>query len=156
MGIEIERKFLVTGHGWKKNRTGVRYCQGYICPGSGRTVRVRVAGKKGVLTVKGPGEGICRAEFEYEIPWQDARQMLDQLCDKPLIIKERYRVEHQGLIWEIDEFLGENKGLVVAEVELANPDQSIVLPEWIDREVTGDPRYFNASLVNNPYSAWRH
>ena len=155
MGIEIERKFLVSGSSWKINSSREHCRQGYICPGSGRTVRVRTMGQRGMLTVKGPGEGMVRCEFEYLIPEEDARLMLDTLCDRPLIVKDRYRVEFGGLIWEIDEFLEENLGLVIAEVELSRSDQEISLPEWIGKEVTNDPRYFNVSLVGHPYSGWR-
>jgi adenylate cyclase len=154
MGIEIERKFLVTGSEWKTVAQGVRCCQGYLCPGSGVTVRVRIMGAEGFLTVKGRGEGLSRREYEYEIPLVEAREMLDALCPGPLITKKRYRISYAGQVWEVDEFDGENRGLVLAEVELAHPDQEISLPGWVGREVSGDPRYYNASLVTNPYSRW--
>ena len=155
MGIEIERKFLVIGTAWKENATPVACCQGYLCPGSGVTVRVRTMGGRGFLTVKGRGEGLARPEYEYEIPVDEAREMLEGLCVKPLIVKERYRVVHDGLVWEVDEFGGENRGLVLAEVELAHPDQAVSLPVWVGREVSGDYRYYNASLVSNPYARWQ-
>ena len=155
MGIEIERKFLVTGTAWKENATAVPCCQGYLCPGSGVTVRVRTMGGQGFLTVKGRGDGLARPEYEYEIPLAEAREMLATLCVKPLIVKERYRVVHGGLVWEVDEFAGENRGLVLAEVELAQPEQAVSLPDWVGREVSGDSRYYNASLVSNPTAAGR-
>ncbi len=155
MATEIERKFLVRDDSWKKGATGERCCQGYICPGSGVTVRVRVRGRLGFLTVKGGGSGISRQEYEYEIPLRDAREMLETLCVKPLIVKNRYLIRHEGFVWEVDEFLGENSGLVIAEIELEHPEQVFLLPDWIDREVSGDPRYYNASLVANPYLNWR-
>jgi CYTH domain-containing protein len=154
MGIEIERKFLVAGTAWRENATSVRCCQGYLCPGSGVTVRVRTMGEQGFLTVKGRGMGLARPEFEYAIPLADATELLATLCVKPLIIKDRYRVEHAGLVWEVDVFAGENEGLVLAEVELAEPDQAVSLPAWVGAEVSGDPRYYNASLVRNPFSRW--
>lgn len=155
MGIEIERKFLVTGAAWRENATAIRCCQGYLCPGSGVTVRVRTMGEQGFLTVKGRGAGLARPEFEYAIPLADATELLATLCVKPLIIKDRYRVEHAGLVWEVDVFAGENEGLVLAEVELTQPDQAVILPGWVGTEVSGDPRYYNASLVRNPFSRWQ-
>lgn len=155
MGIEIERKFLVIGTAWKENAPPVPCCQGYLCPGSGVTVRVRTMGEKGYLTVKGRGEGLSRLEYEYAIPLAEAMEMLDRLCAKPLISKNRYLIPCQGLVWEVDEFAGDNSGLVIAEVELASPDQVVPLPGWVGREVTGDPRYYNAALVSNPYCRWR-
>lgn len=155
MGIEIERKFLVNGTAWKENASAVSCCQGYLCPGSGVTVRVRIMGDQGYLTVKGRGDGLARQEYEYPIPVGDARELLDTLCVKPLIIKDRYRVVHDGLVWEVDEFAGENRGLILAEVELTSRNQTVTLPDWAGKEVSGDPRYYNASLVSNPYIRWK-
>jgi adenylate cyclase len=155
MGTEIERKFLVNDSSWKKSIQAVRCCQGYLCPGSGITVRVRVMADKGYLTIKGKGAGIARREYEYAIPVVDAREMLERLCEKPLIEKNRYTFEHAGMVWEVDEFFGENIGLIVAEVELEREDQMFSLPAWVGREVTGDPKYFNAALARNPYSKWK-
>jgi CYTH domain-containing protein len=154
MAVEIERKFLVVGEGWRALALGTVYRQGYIASGNGRTVRVRVAGDTGYLTIKGPSTGISRAEFEYEIPVSDATELLDTLCDRPLIEKTRYRIPLDGLVWEVDEFSGENQGLILAEVELSDPQQPIQLPEWVGQEVSGDPRYFNASLVKAPFRLW--
>jgi len=155
MGIEIERKFLVREDSWRSDGDGMLYRQGYLCAGPERTVRVRLAGGRGYLTVKGGGAGARRYEFEYEIPPEDARDMLEKLCLHPLIDKMRYRVQVDGETWEVDEFLGENQGLVVAEIELAHEDQPFSRPPWLGREVTGDVRYYNARLFRHPYSSWR-
>lgn len=155
MGTEIERKFLVRGTAWRIDATGVRYCQGYLNLSAARTVRVRTFGDRGFLTVKGPVNGLVRREYEYEIPLQDAREMLEMLCEKPLIIKDRYKIGHEGFVWEVDQFYGENRGLVLAEIELEKPGQDVPLPDWIAGEVSGDSRYSNASLVRYPYSQWQ-
>lgn len=154
MAIETERKFLLQGDGWRKLATGVVYRQGYIASSPNCTVRVRVAGDRGYLTLKGPSEGISRAEYEYDIPLTDATELLDTLCQRPLIEKTRYRVPWQDVVWEIDEFAGENQGLIVAEVELTNAQQVLELPDWIGEEVSGDPRYFNSNLAKVPFSRW--
>jgi len=119
-----------------------------------RTVRVRTIGDMGFLTIKGKNIGATRMEFEYEIPVNDANEMLDKLCEKPLIEKIRRKIDFGGFTWEVDEFFGENKGLVIAEVELSDEAQQPELPKWIGEEVTDDPRYYNANLVKNPYSMW--
>lgn len=157
MATEIERKFLIADAGWKQAAAtgGVSYRQGYLSASVERTVRVRVAGDKGFITVKGRSSGISRAEFEYEIPLADAQTMLDTLCLKPLIEKLRYQVEFAGHLWEIDEFLGDNEGLVVAEVELRDAAESVQLPSWAGREVSDDPRYFNSNLISHPYRMWQ-
>ena len=155
MGIEIERKFLVSGDGWRSIGVGTLYRQGYIPTDNKATVRVRVAGETGYLTIKGKTEGIGRAEYEYPIPVLDAILMLDTLCQKPLIEKIRYRIPIEDLIWEVDEFSGENEGLIIAEVELNSEDQVIALPDWIGREVTGDTRYYNVNLIKFPYQMWQ-
>lgn len=154
MAIETERKFLVKGETWRSLATGVPYRQGYICAIEGRTVRVRIAGDQGLLTVKGPSVGLSRAEFEYAIPLGDALEMLDTLCQSPLIEKIRYRIPQPPLIWEVDEFSGENQGLIMAEVELSDPDQAVALPGWIGAEVSGDPRYYNSNLAKHPFTRW--
>jgi len=154
MPLEIERKFLLRGEGWRALGAGVPYRQGYLSTDPGRNVRVRLVRDKGYLTIKGITVGAARAEYEYEIPAADASEMLDKLCERPLIEKTRYRIEHQGFVWEVDEFDGDNAGLIIAEVELDEEDQAIVLPDWIGIEVTGDPRYYNASLITNPYTSW--
>ncbi|MFE8644540.1 CYTH domain-containing protein [Sphingomonas sp. NCPPB 2930] len=152
MAIEIERKFLVTGDAWRA-APGTRYSQGYLNRDKARTVRVRIAGDQGFLTIKGVSVGATRAEFEYPVPLADAQEMLS-LCDGPVVQKTRHRVVHDGLAWEVDAFLGDNAGLVVAEIELASENQAFALPDWVGREVTGDPRYFNSSLAVHPFSAW--
>lgn len=154
MGTEIERKFLVQGDRWRSLGIGTRYRQGYIASSKERTVRVRVAGEQGYLTIKGASSGIARAEFEYPIPLEDAELMLDTLCDRPLIEKTRYRIPDGNVVWEVDEFAGENQGLIVAEVELTGADQAIDLPDWIGEEVSHDPRYYNASLAKHPFTRW--
>lgn len=155
MATEIERKFLVIGEEWRKSATGTIYRQGYIFSDVHRTVRVRVAGEKGFLTIKGTAVGLARPEFEYAIPTEDAMLMLDTLCDRPLIEKTRYVLKQGDLTWEIDEFAGENQGLIIAEVELTDENQPIELPSWIGSEVSHDPRYFNAALAKNPFSQWK-
>ena len=154
MAIEIERKFLVRDHSWKEGVTGKLYRQGYLSREKGRTVRVRRVGEKAFLTVKGAGDGLSRPEYEYEIPVADGQELLDTLCEQPLIEKIRYLVHHAGMIWEVDEFLGENSGLVVAEIELSSPEQSFEKPPWLGIEVTGDPRYYNSCLSSTPFCKW--
>jgi CYTH domain-containing protein len=154
VGIEIERKFLVQDDRWRDLGHGVPYRQGYLSTVKERTVRVRVVGDRGTLTIKGVTVGATRAEYEYPIPVFDAQAMLDGLCEQPIIEKQRHVIEHAGLIWEVDEFEGVNAGLVVAEVELDSEDQEIELPSWIGDEVTGDIRYFNANLIAHPYPTW--
>jgi CYTH domain-containing protein len=154
VAVEIERKFLVVGDGWRSLGVGVRYRQGYIPTRGLVTVRVRTAGDKGFLTVKGPTVGLSRAEYEYPIPVADANEMLDSLCDKPLIDKTRYTLRLGDVVWEVDEFHAENAGLVVAEVELADDRQMPPLPEWVGQEVSHDRRYTNASLSKHPFSLW--
>ena len=153
MGTEIERKFLISSDAWRHEVAGVSYAQGYISRGTGRTVRIRIAGEKAFLTIKGPVTGISRPEFEYPVPMDDARELL-QLCEGPIIQKKRFHIIHQGHLWEVDEFQGENSGLIVAEVELSHPDQQVHLPPWVGQEVTGDPRYYNSNLTIHPYGTW--
>jgi adenylate cyclase len=154
MGQEIEKKFLIKNDTWRGLASGKDYCQGYLSDEKGRTVRIRTIGERGILTIKGPSIGSARLEFEYDIPIDDAREMLDKLCNKPLIEKRRHKIPHQGFIWEVDEFEGENKGLIFAEIELEHEEQSFDIPEFIGDEVTGDPKYYNANLVQFPYSKW--
>ena len=155
MALEIERKFLVANDGWRELAHGVAYRQGYLCADRKRTVRVRIAGDKGYLTIKGPTKGIARSEYEYAIPLADACALLDQLCPQPQIEKKRYTIRHCGNIWEVDEFFGGNKGLIVAEIELEREDQAFERPDWIGAEVTSDPRYSNAALCAAPFNTWR-
>jgi adenylate cyclase len=153
MGVEIERKFLVAGDAWRQGE-GVPYAQGYLNRDPARTVRVRIAGERAFLTVKGVSRGATRQEFEYEIPKDDARALLE-LSDGPVVSKLRYVVAHEGATWEVDEFLGENAGLVVAEIELESEGQDFARPAWLGREVTEDPRYYNSSLAGHPYNRWK-
>ncbi|MFA6903797.1 MAG: CYTH domain-containing protein [Gallionellaceae bacterium] len=152
MATEIERKFLVKGDAWRKGEATL-YRQGYLNRDKERTVRVRVAGDKAYLTIKGISTGAVRAEFEYEIPVADAEQLL-LLCDGPLIEKTRFLFPWAGMMWEVDEFHGENNGLVVAEIELQSADQPFDKPSWVGNEVTDDKRYYNSSLAVHPYSSW--
>ena len=154
MPTEIERKFLVNGSAWRSLAEPVRYRQGYLSVDPERTVRVRLVGDKGFLTIKGITRGATRQEYEYPIPAADARELLDNLCRGPLIEKDRYKIEFQGMTWEVDEFFGENQGLTLAEVELPSEDHPLALPSWIGKEVTPDPRYFNSNLVKHPFTKW--
>lgn len=153
MGVEIERKFLLRGDGWRSLGQPVLLRQGYLSSHKERVVRVRIEGERGVITIKGRNVGAVRGEWEYEIPLADAVELL-QLCEQPLIEKYRSRVEYAGHVWEVDEFLGVNAGLVVAEIELDSEAEQFDLPEWVGEEVTSDVRYLNSSLIKHPYSAW--
>lgn len=155
MAVEVERKFLVTGTAWKTGATGVVFRQGYLSTAKERTVRVRSEGPRAVLTIKGVTSGIARLEFEYDIPLADANRMLDDLCERPLIDKTRYRIDAgRGLAWEVDEFHGDNDGLVVAEIELPSAAAGFDRPPWLGEEVSSDPRYFNANLIAHPFRTW--
>ena len=154
MAEEIERKFLVTGNKWKEGVQGIHLCQGYLNSAKERTVRVRIAGEQAWLTVKGPTSGISRSEFEYEIPLAEAKTMLAELAEQPVIEKIRYRIKFADMLWEVDEFLGANRGLVVAEIELTSKDQLFERPNWVGKEVSSDPRYFNSNLARQPYTTW--
>jgi len=153
MGMEIERKFLLRDASWNDGTPGLRMVQGYLGFDPDRTVRVRLAGEEAWLTIKGRGEGISRAEFEYAIPADDARQLL-AMCAGAVIDKTRHRVRHGGHLWEVDVFHGANDGLVVAEVELDAEDEAVELPPWVGEEVSADRRYANSSLAKVPSSAW--
>ena len=155
MAIEIERKFLVVNDSWRSLGLGKVYKQGYIATADNiTTIRVRIIGEEAYLTIKSKTEGISRNEFEYPIPLEDAQMILESLCDRPLIEKIRYKINYDNLLWEIDEFQGENQGLIIAEVELENENQTINLPEWVGEEVSHDPRYYNVNLTKNPYQTW--
>ena len=154
MAKEIERKYLVKGTAWQTLAKETVYHQGYLSTVQERTVRVRTIEDKGYLTIKGISVGATRTEYEYQIPVEDANAMLDELCERPIIEKKRYVLEYEGLIWEIDEFAGVNRGLIIAEVELSDENQKVVLPNWVGEEVTGDPKYFNSNLTKHPYTEW--
>jgi adenylate cyclase len=153
MALEIERKFLVTSHAFKKGVEPVLIRQGFIGTHKESVVRVRIRGKQGFLTLKGSGSGISRIEFEYEIPVEDAHQMLEALCTKT-IEKFRYEVISGKHTWEVDEFMKENSGLTIAEIELQSEDESFLKPPWLGEEVTGDPRYYNVNLIEHPFRNW--
>lgn len=154
MGQEIERKFLVSSDSWRTGATGQSYRQGFLSTDPERTVRVRVAGARGWLTIKGRTIGARRLEYEYEIPVEDAQHMLATLCMRPLIEKVRHKIVVGAHTWEIDVFEGDNAGLVVAEIELRSEDEPFERPRWLGAEVTQDPRYFNANLVKHPFAKW--
>jgi adenylate cyclase len=161
MGVEIERKYLVTSDAWRTAaRAVIPMAQGYINDTASidsgaqkASVRVRIQGDQAFLNMKSREIGHTRQEFDYPIPVEDARDLL-ALCVGGQIDKRRHLVEHGGLVWEVDEFLGDNAGLVVAEVELASADQAIDLPEWVGEEVTDQVRYYNLALAANPYNRW--
>jgi len=155
MAVEIEKKFLVKNDSWKEDTTSMIYYQGYLCSVSGRTVRIRIAGSKGFLTVKGKRSGISRLEFEYPIPLEEARELLEKFCERPFIHKRRHLKNYGGFLWEIDEFYGDNEGLVVAEIELENEKQKFPRPSWLGKEVSRDRRYYNAGLRAFPYKDWK-
>ncbi|MDJ1174353.1 CYTH domain-containing protein [Roseofilum capinflatum] len=158
MAIEIERKFLVKGDSWRGLGKAIHYRQGYIRTENHATVRVRIAGDRGYLTLKtlpSGSSGIRRLEYEYPIPLEDAQEMLEYLCDRPQIDKTRYTFNWGGMVWEVDEFAGDNQGLILAEVELTDANQEIQLPEWVGEEVSEDYRYFNSYLASHPYSQWK-
>lgn len=155
MGVEIERKFLVAGEGWRAQGEPVLLRQGYLSSQAERTVRVRIEGERAVLTIKSKNVGAARGEWEYEIPVAEAAELLDGLCERPLIEKYRRRIPFGGFVWEVDEFLGENAGLVVAEIELPAEDAVFAKPDWVGEEVTQDLRYLNSRLIKQPFSTWK-
>ena len=155
MAKEIERKFLLASDAWRDEiDRSERMVQGYLNDQGPVSVRARVAGTQAWLNIKSRTLGISRDEFEYEIPLADAERMLDHLTTGPVIDKTRHFVRHGGLLWEIDEFHGENDGLIVAEVELEHVDQPFERPAWLGEEVSHEARYYNVSLVKKPYSQW--
>ena len=157
MPNEIERKFLVVGAGWKGLGPATPIRQGYLSIDPERVVRVRVAGEKAFITIKGRLSELgarVRAEFEYPIPRAEAEALLIAHCLQPLIEKRRHQISHRGAQWVVDEFEGANAGLVMAEIELEHADQAVELPDWAGTEVTADPRYQNSSLVRHPFREW--
>ncbi|MCU0301411.1 MAG: CYTH domain-containing protein [Candidatus Nanopelagicales bacterium] len=160
MGMEVERKFIVDSDAWREHVTdAVHIVQGYLTqPGNAQpgmaTVRVRTKGDRAFLTIKGPSRGIARTEFEYEIPVADARSMLDELAQGPVVDKVRHLVPVGDHVWEVDVFAGANAPLVMAEVELAGPAEPFAMPAWAGRDVSDDPRFYNANLSRVPYSTW--
>ena len=155
MGIEIERKYLIANDSWQENADeGIQMIQGYMSSNDKSSVRIRVNGEIAKLNIKSKTIGAQRSEFDYLIPVAEAMEMLETLCNKPFIKKTRYHVKFQDHTWEIDVFAGENQGLIVAELELNSVDENFVLPDWIGKEVTDDPRYYNICLVSHPYKDW--
>ncbi|MBN2283127.1 MAG: CYTH domain-containing protein [Deltaproteobacteria bacterium] len=155
MALEIERKFLVSGDAWRKGAIGVRCRQGYLQTDPRRIVRVRVMGSDAFITVKAGLSSLSRLEFEYPMPVGDAETIINDLCREAVVEKTRYHVSYGGRIWEIDEFEGENRGLIVAEVELDDERQHVALPDWVGEEVSGDPRYYNFNLAIAPFTKWK-
>lgn len=153
MPHEIERKFLVDTSLWQPTSPGTVLRQGYLSSEPERTVRVRLHGDQGKLTIKGKTTGVTRSEFEYDIPAEHATALLE-LCERPWIDKVRHRVPHEGKTWEVDVFHGDNEGLILAELELASEDESFSLPPWATQEVSHDPRYYNANLIKHPFRTW--
>ena len=153
MNIEIERNFLLKNDNWREGAIGVHYKQAYLNEKGDNTVRVRIEGEKAKLTIKGKSSNISRLEFEYDIPMADA-EALFTLAKTPIVEKYRYKIMYAGNCWEVDEFLGMNRGLVVAEIELESETQSFEKPDWIGMEVSGDKRYTNANLARKPYCEW--
>ena len=156
MAKEVERKFTVKSDQWKVAASHhCRYTQGYLAGNERSSVRIRIAGDKANINIKSATLGIERLEYEYDVKLDDAREMLDLLCEKPIIDKTRYFVPFGGKTWEVDLFHGDNDGLVVAEIELEHSDETFELPEWADQDVSHDPRYYNVSLVTHPYKDWQ-
>ncbi len=155
MGTEIEHKFLLRDERWRQQTTrSVRMRQGYLTSDERCSVRVRVAGDQGFLNVKSGTLGIQRSEYEYPIPLAEAEEILDTLCEKPVLEKTRHYVPVGEHCWEVDEFAGANAGLIVAEVELSRPDEPFERPDWAGEDVSGDPRYYNSRLARQPYTTW--
>ena len=156
MGVETEKKFLVKRDRWEKVKIqGTLYRQGYMLRNENKTIRIRlIEGEAGYLTIKGKTEGFSRPEYEYPIPEKDAEELLRNFCDA-IVVKKRYTVKVEDKLWEVDEFLGDNEGLIVAELELKDEREVFHLPDWIDREVTEDPRYYNSQLSIHPFKNWK-
>ena len=155
MALEIERKFLVNKEKWQNvfKPEGKAYEQGYIIMEPEKTIRVRMAGEEGFLTIKGKTTGISRAEYEYPIPKIEALELLEGFCNSK-IKKRRYEIQYKNHVWEIDEFLDENEGLIIAEIELQSEDEKFELPEWAEKEVSEDKRYYNSQLSTHPFKTW--
>ena len=154
MGLEIERKFLVDGDAYQALAEGIHVQQGYLEGSENTSVRIRIMGEEAFLAIKGTTISATRQEFEYPIPLDDAREMMRDLCKKPIIDKHRYIIKYKGSVWEVDEFHGMNEGLVIAEIELESEEQKIHKPDWIGDEVTDEPKYFNVNLVKHPFISW--
>jgi adenylate cyclase len=155
MALEIERKYLVDLEKLGTLENGIRIKQAYLSTNKEAVVRVRVKNDKAYLTIKGSNIGVTRLEFEYEIPLTEANEMLDKLCQKPVIDKTRYLIDYENHTWELDIFYGDNEGLVVVEVELSSEDETIILPSWVKEEVSSDARYYNSNLMKHPFKDWQ-
>lgn len=155
MGIEIERKFLVNEQLLPKLQNGIKIEQGYISSNENGVVRVRIKDNQGYLTIKSLTKSITRSEYEYEIPLEDAKEILENICIESRISKTRYIIPHSSLIWELDIFHGQNSGLIIAEVELKEENQIIDLPNWVEKEVSYEEKYFNSNLINMPFCKWK-
>jgi len=154
MAIEIERKFLLKNSDWKKLiDQSISIKQGYLNSHIERNVRIRLTNETALLTIKGKTDHTTRQEFEYKIPVKDAEALL-KLCETPLIEKTRFIVKDHNRLWEVDVFEGDNEGLIVAEIELTSEDEALTLPDWIGEEVSHDPRYYNSSLIKDPFKSW--
>lgn len=153
--MEIERKYLVDTFGWNNlnKPEGVKIIQGYLCSQPNKTIRVRIKGDKSYMTIKGESHGISREEIEFEIPGDKAQKLMEKFCDT-LIEKVRYTIDYANKLWEVDVFEGQNAGLILAEIELNNEDETFLIPNWITQEVSGDIRYYNSYLAENPYRNW--
>ena len=154
MAIEIERKFLVDVSKLPMLENGIIIKQGYLPTSNNTVVRVRIKNDTAYLTIKGENDGMSRLEFEYEIPLKDANEMINILCKKPILSKIRYEIKYHNHIWELDIFKDENKGLIVAEVELQNENEDIQFPVWVKEEVTNQNKYYNSNLIERPFKSW--
>ena len=155
MGTEIERKFLLQSDDWRNEvESSTRLIQGYLVRGDNTAIRVRIKGDNAEINIKHTHDGISRLEYEYEIPLDDAQEILDQVALKPLIDKTRHHVVRGKHLWEIDEFYGDNAGLLVAEIELGSADEPFDRPAWLGQEVSLDQRYYNSNLSKQPYTQW--
>lgn len=156
MGLETERKFLVDKKKWSElaKPTGEMYRQGYLLADPVKTIRARMAEKSGFLTIKGKTEGASRAEYEYAIPLTDAKELIDRFSVSE-VTKKRYKISVDHKVWDVDEFLGDNEGLILAEIELQNENEPFTRPAWVTTEVTTDKRYYNAYLSMHPYKTWK-
>ncbi len=155
MGIEIEHKFLIINDNWRKDADeGIHIIQAYMGSNEKSSIRIRINGEAANLNIKSKTLGIQRSEYEYSIPLEEAKEMLESLCNKPYIEKTRFHVMHDGHQWEIDVFAGDNQGLIVAELELESVDEPFTMPDWLGNDVSDDPRYYNICLVSHPYKDW--
>ncbi|MEO6819833.1 MAG: CYTH domain-containing protein [Ginsengibacter sp.] len=157
MSKEIERKFIVDKEKWNslEKPAGLHYTQGYLCVDAEKSIRIRITDSKSFITIKGKLKKATREEYEYDIPVEDAKQMIENLSIGS-IFKIRFTINVEKKLWVVDEFLGKNEDLLLAEIELKNVDEQFTLPEWVGKEVTDDDRYYNANLVSNPYENWKH